>query len=69
MIPFEEKEVRIVDDAQMQQVYETLKTPYKYGAVIKFDDALCDSPSIFRYQDTWYMLFVKIDKQTQTSGY
>lgn len=69
MIPFEKKEVRIVDDAQMQQVYETLKTPYKYGAVIKFDHALCDSPSIFRYQDTWYMLFVKIDKQTQTSGY
>ena len=58
-----------MDKEVLQQVYEVLKTPYKYGAVIKFDTELCDSPTVFRYGEAWYMLFIKIDKQIENSGY
>ena len=64
-----ENESRFVDEQTMERVYQTLKTPYKKGAVMKFGDALCDSPSVFRWEDAWYMLFIKIDKITSTSGY
>lgn len=53
----------------MERVYSKLKTPYKYGAVMKFDTEWCDSPTVFRYNDEWYMMFIKIDKLTKTSGY
>ena len=58
-----------VDEQTMEMVYQTLKTPYKKGAVMKFENAFCDSPSVFRWKDEWYMLFIKIDKTTSTSGY
>lgn len=58
-----------VSDLTMQAVYEKLKTPYKYGAVMKFDDKLCDSPSVFYYSGAWYMSFIQIDKNVSSSGY
>ncbi len=69
MIPFRKLEKREVSDETMQDVYQRIKTPYKYGAILKYDDEMCDSPFIFRYRDKWYMNFVKIDKDTKTSGY
>ena len=45
---------------KMQEIYEVIKTPYKYGAVIKDDEYLTDSPSVFRYNGKWYMYFIKI---------
>ena len=33
----------------MEQIYQKLKTPYKHGAVVKFDDFWADSPTVFRY--------------------
>ena len=53
----------------MQAVYEKIKTPQKYGAVIKDDEYLTDSPSVFRYQGKWYMYFIKIHKDVGNSGY
>ena len=58
-----------VDEQTMSEIYEELKTPYKYGGVLKFEKELCDSPTVFRYKDAWYMSFIKIDKDTQQSGY
>lgn len=69
MIPFPDIPVRLPDEQTMQDVYEKIKTPYKYGAVMKFDTALCDSPTVFRYRDAWYMSFIKIDKEVTSSGY
>ena len=59
----------LIKQEAMERIYSLLKTPYKYGAVMKFDTEWCDSPSVFRWGDAWYMLFIKIDKQTQDSGY
>lgn len=58
-----------VSQAEMQAVYERLKTPYKYGAIVKFAREACDSPVVFRYQNKWYMTFIKVDYDSQTSGY
>ncbi len=69
MTPFRKKNKTFVSPEEMGQIYNTLKSPYKKGAVMKFSEELCDNPTVFRYQDAWYMLFIKIDKQTQTSGY
>ena len=40
----------LVDDATMQQIYDQVKTPFKYGVVLKggSTNELVDCPSIFR---------------------
>ena len=52
----------------MQSIYEQIKTPYKHGAVIKWDGYLVDSPIVFRHGDFFYMTFVRIDASCQ-DGY
>lgn len=48
-----------VPRAVMERVYEEVKTPYKYGVVVTPPEpGNVDSPSVFRYGDTWYMLYV-----------
>ena len=70
MIGFKKSSARREVSADvMAYIYEKIKTPYKYGAVMKFESELCDSPSVFRYKDRWYMSFIKIDKDTKKSGY
>ena len=54
---------------KMQEIYEKIKTPYKYGAVVKDDDFLTDSPTVFKYNGKWYMYFIKIHKNITDSGY
>ena len=45
------KSDKLVDHKTMQQIYEEIKTPYKYGVVLKGEDGhKLDSPSVFRYQ-------------------
>ncbi|TFG97571.1 MAG: glycosylase, partial [Calditrichales bacterium] len=43
----------------MKEIYNQVKTPYKYGIVLK-DSAgrQVDSPSVFRYDSTWYMIYI-----------
>lgn len=60
---------KVVSQEEMQAVYERLKTPYKYGGVMKFEREACDSPVVFRYNNKWYMTFIKVDYDSQTSGY
>ncbi|MGC3957076.1 MAG: glycosylase [Verrucomicrobiota bacterium] len=51
-----------LDDATMQRLYDEVKTPFKYGVVLKGDSTnqLVDCPSIFRDNGKWYMMYVAI---------
>lgn len=70
MIPFsKDKFKNLPSNEIMQNIYNSLKTPYKYGAVVKIDGKLCDSPSVFKYNGKWYMSFIEIDKDCANSGY
>ena len=53
-------ESRIVDTNLMQQIYEEVKTPFKYGVVLTgaTTNELVDCPSIFRSGSRWYMMYV-----------
>ena len=53
----------------MKKIYDQIKTPYKYGPVVKFDDYFADSPTVFRYNNKWYMYYVRISKDCANSGY
>lgn len=51
-----------VSRATMQKIYEAVKTPYKYGIILKGEEGKkVDCPSVFRYEDTWYMMYVIFD--------
>lgn len=44
---------------RMQQVYDEVKTPYKYGPVLTGENGLfVNCPNIFRYKKVWYMVYV-----------
>ena len=47
----------------MKKVYETVKTPYKYGLVLvpERDEDMVDSPTVFREKGKWYMTYVLFD--------
>lgn len=49
-----------VAQSVMQQVYQEIKTPYKYGMVmVPADDSKkLDCPSIFRKGKKWYMVYI-----------
>lgn len=51
-----------LDDATMQRIYDEVKTPFKYGVVLRGDatNQLVDCPSIFREGQTWHMMYVAI---------
>ena len=45
----------------LEAVFEEAKTPYKYGVVLKGEaDELVDCPSVFRYGNKWYMVYIGI---------
>ncbi len=69
MIPFIEHNPKAVDAESMQKVYDKIRTPYKYGVVLRFLDDFCDCPVIFRHNGRWYMSFIRISKQVSSSGY
>ncbi len=53
-------EARPVDTNAMARIYDEVKTPFKYGVVLRGDgtNELVDCPSIFRNGGRWYMMFV-----------
>ena len=70
MIPFRQTALPTqVPAAEMERVYAALQTPVKYGAVMKWENAWTDSPSVFRYGDGFYMYFIAIPHDTYSSGY
>ena len=51
-----------VSRATMQKIYEEIKTPYKYGIILKGEEGKkVDCPSVFRYGDKWYMVYIIFD--------
>ena len=52
-----------VPAAEMQRVYEEIKTPYKYGLVLVTDDnkKKMDCPSVFRKNGQWWMTYIIYD--------
>jgi predicted GH43/DUF377 family glycosyl hydrolase len=53
----------IVQDDQMQKIYDEVKTPFKYGliAVPADDSKKIDCPGIFRKNNIWYMTYLIFD--------
>jgi predicted GH43/DUF377 family glycosyl hydrolase len=46
----------------MQRIYEEVKTPYKYGIILKGENnSKVDCPSVFRSGDKWYMMYIIFD--------
>ena len=70
MIPFK-KSARPgpVPPRVIEDTYALLRTPVKAGAVMKFEDAWTDSPTVFRYGGRFYMYFISISKDVGVSGY
>jgi hypothetical protein len=54
---------KTVPQSIMEMVYNEVKTPYKYGVVLKHPDSakLIDSPTIFRKNKKWYMTYILYD--------
>ena len=59
-------ESRLVDTNTLRQIYGVVKTPFKYGVVLRGEttNELVDCPSVFRSGGHWYMLFVAIANKT-----
>lgn len=47
----------------MEEVYEEIKTPFKYGIVFQHPDStkMVDSPTIFREKEKWWMTYIVFD--------
>lgn len=56
---------REVSPERMEEVYQAIKTPCKYGVVFQHPDTtkMIDSPTIFREDDRWYMSYIVFDGQ------
>lgn len=52
-----------VDQLTMNEIYNEVKTPYKYGLVIAptSDKLKIDCPSVFRKGNHWYMMYIVFD--------
>lgn len=52
-----------VSTEKMQQVYEEVKTPFKYGLVMVPEDNLkkMDCPTVYRKDDKWFMTYFVYD--------
>jgi predicted GH43/DUF377 family glycosyl hydrolase len=56
-----------IDAVTMQSVYDEVKTPFKFGIVLRgATNEMVDCPTIFSRQGTWYMMYVSI---TDKIGY
>lgn len=46
---------------ELRAIYEEVKTPYKYGILLRPDKGQqIDCPNVFRQGDTWYLVYVAI---------
>jgi predicted GH43/DUF377 family glycosyl hydrolase len=51
----------VPDSTVMAGIYEQVKTPYKFGVVLKEEGKKVDCPSVFRHGDHWYMTYIIFD--------
>ncbi len=54
---------KVVSEERMKEVYEEVKTPYKYGLIMvpPNDGKKMDCPTVFRKDDMWYMTYIVFD--------
>lgn len=54
---------KVVEEIVMQNIYEEVKAPFKYGLVLVPNDKgkMVDSPSVFRHKNMWYMTYIVFD--------
>jgi len=58
VIPAIKKKKNVPIDV-MENIYNTVKTPFKYGVVLKGENGeKVDCPSVFRYNRRWYMVYI-----------
>lgn len=51
-----------VDPETMQRIYDEVKTPHKYGIILRGEEGRkVDCPSVFRWSDRWYMTYIIFD--------
>ena len=61
IIPFRSTQ-KNVDLHIMERIYQEIKTPYKYGIILKGENnSKVDCPSVFRFGDSWYMMYIIFD--------
>ncbi len=60
---YSQSELQDVPDQVMQEIYEKIKTPYKYGLILvpPEDSKKMDCPSVFRKGNKWYMTYLVYD--------
>ncbi len=58
-----------VTDEELELVYEEMKTPYKWGPVLKEEGYLIDCPTIFKKDKVWYMMYTAICTKEEPQGY
>jgi len=47
-----------ISQEKMNKIYNEVKTPFKYGIVVRGEEGqLVDCPSVFSYQNKWYMMY------------
>lgn len=58
-----QSDTRQVSPQKMQEIYNEVATPFKYGMVLSAPDSthMVDSPTVFRLQDRWYMTYIVFD--------
>ena|GEM_PF-854204 len=55
-----------VDPGVLQRIYEEVKTPYKYGIVLRPPPRLkVDCPNVFRFGGRWYMVYVQFENDPE----
>lgn len=64
-ITSEELSDKAVPEEKMVEIYNEVKTPYKYGIVLQHPDhkKMVDSPTVFRKGDKWFMTYIVFDGQ------
>ena len=59
-----------VPQKKMQEIYEQVRTPFKYGLVLapQTNNYKMDCPTVFRHGNKWYMTFVIYNGRTGKDG-
>ena len=54
----------------MEEIYQEIKTPFKYGVVFQEPDTnkIVDSPTVYRSNGSWYMTYIVYEAPTMNEG-
>jgi predicted GH43/DUF377 family glycosyl hydrolase len=71
VLPLLPAEKREVPAEVMRRIYDEVKTPCKYGVVLKGEtkDEWVDCPSVFRHEGRWYMVYAAIRDKAGYESY